>query len=292
MSDFNSMTMVAAAEMIAEMSTQAAFTSLVMSWGVDDFCGSGAVASRANNLVRYARSGGCFVPTVQGNCELTRAMVEHAITASDSEKHRKPESWARFVAGLKMDGFEIVEEEIPDPSGRSSIFDDVPRMISKSTLKRMLPEDIPDVDFREAEDEITGLLKKHSFVVAEGHLKQSMAAFQRGDWAASNSQLRTFYQELLDKIAENLGCEASKSDDAKRQFLADGVSGPFLIHEYNEWENDRGRPAFILGLWARLHPQGSHPGLSDEDDAAFRLQVTLITARLFLRRFDERKKSA
>jgi len=58
--------------------------------------------------------------------------------------------------------------------------------------------------------------------------------------------------------------------------------------QYNEWENDRGKPAFVLGLWARLHPQGSHPGLSEEDDCTFRLQVTLITARLFLRRLDQR----
>lgn len=100
--------------------------------------------------------------------------------------------------------------------------------------------------------------------------------------------IRDFYQELLDKIAEYFGCDPKVSDDAKRQYLADTKSGPFLLHEYNEWENDRGKPAYVLGLWARLHPHGSHPGLSDEEDCAFRFQIILITARIFLRRFDKR----
>lgn len=30
-------------------------------------------------------------------------------------------------------------------------------------------------------------------------------------------------------------------------------------------------------------------GLSEEEDATFRLQISLVTARLFLRRYDQRK---
>ena len=287
MSDFNSMTLVAASEMIAEMSTQAAFTSLVMSWGVDDFCGSGSVASRANDMVRYARTGGRIVPTVQGNCELTRAMVEHAITASDRDKQNKPESWARFVAGLKMDGFEIVEEEIPDPSGRSPIFDDGPRMISKPTLKRMLPEDIPGVDFREAEDEITSLLKKHGLVVAEGHLQRAISTFQRGEWSSANGELRNFFEGYLNEIANKLDYNGVDTSKARRDFLGGGLTPPFLLEDYNEWHPQKTQ--FVQGLMNRMHPHGGHPGLSEEEDATFRLQTTLITARLFLRRFDQRK---
>jgi len=287
MSDFNSMTLVAASEMIAEMSTQAAFTSLVMSWGVDDFCGSGSVASRANDMVRYARTGGRIVPTVQGNCELTRAMVEHAITASDRDKQNKSESWARFVAGLKMDGFEIVKEEIPDPSGRSPIFDDGPRMISKPTLKRMLPEDIPGVDFREAEDEITSLLKKHGLVVAEGHLQRAISTFQRGEWSSANGELRNFFEGYLNEIANKLDYNGVDTSKARRDFLGGGLTPPFLLEDYNEWHPQKTQ--FVQGLMNRMHPHGGHPGLSEEEDATFRLQTTLITARLFLRRFDQRK---
>jgi len=44
----------------------------------------------------------------------------------------------------------------------------------------------------------------------------------------------------------------------------------------------------VQGLMNRMHPHGGHAGLSEEEDATFRLQVTLITARLFLRRLDQR----
>jgi hypothetical protein len=292
MSDFNSMTLMAAGEMIAEMSTQTAFSSLTLGWGVDEFCGSGSVASKAIEMVRFARSsmGGRSVPTVNGNCDLSRAMIEHAITASEQSKRNKPDVWLRLLAGLKMDGFTLVEEEVPDPMGRSSIFDDAPRVITQTVLRRMLPEDVPETDFREATSEIEVLLGRHGFGVAKGHLDQAVQNFSQGNWSSANAMIRDFYQELLDKIAEYFGCDPKVSDDAKRQYLADKKSGPFLLHEYNEWENDRGKPAYVLGLWARLHPHGSHPGLSDEEDCAFRFQIILITARIFLRRFDKRVK--
>ncbi|UWR87123.1 hypothetical protein [Phaeobacter inhibens] len=290
MSEFNSMTVMAAGEMIAEMSTQADFSSLVLSWGVEEFCGSGSVASKANNLVRFARSsmGQRSVPTVDGNCDLTRAMIAHAITASSQYRHNKPDVWARLVAGLKMDGFEIVEERVPDPSGRLSIFDDAPRMVSKLTLKRMLPEDVPETDFREAEDEVSSLLKKHAFETALGHLSLAMAAFQRGEWASANAQLRSFFESYLNDIALKLGYVGKDDTKAKRDYLGK-LNPPFLLPDYNEWNENTQKPQYIQGLWSRMHPEGSHPGLSEEEDATFRLQVTLITARLFLRRFDQRK---
>jgi hypothetical protein len=37
---------------------------------------------------------------------------------------------------------------------------------------------------------------------------------------------------------------------------------------------------------AKGHPQGAHPGLSDEEDCTFRLHVVLLTGRLLLTRFD------
>ena len=152
----------------------------------------------------------------------------------------------------------------------------------------MHPEISPELDFREAESEIEVLLGRHGFQIAKGHLSQAVANFSQGNWSSANAMIRDFYQELLDKIAEHFGCDPSFSDDAKRQYLASDQSGPFLYHEYNEWENERGRPSYVLGLWARLHPHGSHPGLSDEEDCAFRFQIILITTRLFLRRFNKR----
>jgi hypothetical protein len=41
---------------------------------------------------------------------------------------------------------------------------------------------------------------------------------------------------------------------------------------------------YVNSLFKMLHPHGSHPGLSDEDQCPFRLHIVLVTARTFLRR--------
>jgi hypothetical protein len=60
------------------------------------------------------------------------------------------------------------------------------------------------------------------------------------------------------------------------------------LTEYNEWNENNQKPQYIQGLMSRMHPHGGHPGLSEEEDATFRLQITLVTARLLLRRFRQR----
>jgi hypothetical protein len=59
---------------------------------------------------------------------------------------------------------------------------------------------------------------------------------------------------------------------------------PFLGTELNEW----GVPGQEPYGWAfkRLHPQGAHPDLSDEEDPTFRRHLVLLLSRLFMRRLD------
>jgi hypothetical protein len=96
-------------------------------------------------------------------------------------------------------------------------------------------------------------------------------------------QFRSFLDGLLDEIAERIDPAATNlpSGQARRTKLA--ASG-FLSRPLNEWD-DNGH-GFINGLVKRLHPHGSHPGLSDQDDSTFRLHTVLLTARLLLVRFD------
>lgn len=291
MPEFHTFTLAAAIEVLEdEYDTHDRLDTLVFGWGCLDYIGGSTIKRKLLELARAAEKLNLTARTSLGDVPLQRAIVEEAIKVP--ERRRDAAAWLRLTAGLRFDGFGIVKDRMPDPSGKHSIFDDGPCEIEVLTLRRMLPEDTPGVDFREAESEIVSLLKKHSFNVAAGHLEQATLAFQQGNWASANAQLRTFYQDILDRIAVELGCDESEPDAKKREYLAGKRSGPFLLAQYNEWENDRGKPAFVLGLWARLHPEGSHPGLSEEDDCTFRLQITLITARLFLRRFDQRKPLA
>ncbi len=153
-------------------------------------------------------------------------------------------------------------------------------------LRAILPEAIP---VAQTEDELIRLLNKHGFDTARGHFDQAIAAHTRGDWAAANSQLRSFIEELFDRIAEQLsgGKTASlPASHSRREWLAT-CNPPLVDPALNEWEvGDKG--GFVQGFWKRLHPQGSHPGLSDEADCTFRLHLVIIVAEHFLRRFDAR----
>jgi hypothetical protein len=156
---------------------------------------------------------------------------------------------------LEMDGFTVVD----------------------GVLRPVLPA---DAELPIAEDDITRLLKKHGLSTPEGHLNQAFDALGHGNWASANGQLRTFFEALLDEIAGKLNVTAS-SGHGNRAKLA---SIDFLSRDLNEWD-DKGL-GFINGLVKRLHPQGAHPGLSDQADSIFRLHIVLLTARLLLNRFD------
>lgn len=282
MAEFNRMTIVAAAQIIEKMHTHAKFTSLALEWDVADRCGSGSLLDKANSMAKVAIEEDYKVHTINGVMSLDRAMLELAITASPHQRS-EPE-WKKLLAGLRFDGFELVP--VDDPNARPPLFDSSP-VAKRLELRRMLPESVSETDFREAASEVDALLEQHKLTVTSGHLNQALSAFQRGDWAASNAQLRSFFESCLREMANQLGYDGKHEARAVHNFLGK-LDPPFLMSDYNEWNAIDQKPQFLQGLWSRMHPQGSHPGLSEEDDATFRLQITLITARLFLRRFDKR----
>ena len=63
------------------------------------------------------------------------------------------------------------------------------------------------------------------------------------------------------------------------------MNPPFFLLSLNEW--DLSDPSgFVQGFWKRLHPEGSHPGLSNEEDSSFRLHIVMVVANHFMRRLD------
>ncbi|MDR3526906.1 MAG: hypothetical protein P4L57_06465 [Rhizomicrobium sp.] len=165
---------------------------------------------------------------------------------------------AAFVRALELDGYTIGD----------------------GSLTRVLPVDI---GLPAAQNEIDRLLEKHGLVIPKGHLSQALDAHARGKWAAANSQIRTFLESLFDEISLKLDPLANtvKSGHPRRTKLA---AQGFLNRDLGEWD-DKGL-GFVNGLIKRLNSEGSHPGLSDDDDCTFRLHVVLLTARLMLSRFD------
>jgi hypothetical protein len=159
-------------------------------------------------------------------------------------------------------------------------------VVADGQLQRAIPGALP---IPQNEDEVSTLLRYFGFDVALGHMEQAIQNHTVGNWASANAQLRSFVEALMDSIAERLQPDVSKLPPggwARVVWLANRQP-PFFLPQLNEWQNDSntGRPiGFVYGIWQRLHPQGSHPGLSDEDDATFRLHVVLLLARLLLRR--------
>lgn len=286
MSDFNRMTIVAATEVIADFKAHSDMGVLEVQWDLDQHgIASSSKAARVRDWAQIAVRLNPQVLTEMGQVSLDRALVETAILAPSTSK-QKPE-WKKLLAGLRFDGFELVEIEVP--SGRDGLFGD-PIMERRQELRRMLPHDLPGTDFREAASEVEMMLDQLALPIARGHLQQALSAFQRGEWSSANGELRNFYENYLNEVANALGYAGKDDSRLRRDFLGSGVTPPFLLTEYNEWNANNQKPQYVQGLMSRMHPHGGHPGLSEEEDATFRLQIMLITARLFLRRFKERKK--
>jgi len=141
--------------------------------------------------------------------------------------------------------------------------------VSEGKLRRTLPVDI---GLPTTQSEVDRLLDKHGFSVPKGQLAQAIDAHARGNWAGANGQFRPFFEGLLDEIAGRI---APGGGEAVRRLV--GVN--FLRRDLNERD-------FVQGLTKRLHAAGPHPGLSGEGDSTYRFHVVLLTARLFLTRFD------
>lgn len=282
MNAFNRMTIVAACELVGEANSHNDMEVLEAQWGISGRCNASSKSGRVAALARIALDEDLEVMTKVGRVPLGRALIDLALEIS--ERKRNEDSWTKFVSGLRFDGFEIIEteEEVQTRRGFS-------RMEKVQTLARMLPADVPELDFRDAESEVVQLLDRHGFTVAKGHLRLALSAFERGAWSSANGELRKFYESYLDEIADKLGYSGKDDSKMKRDFLGT-VQPPFLLEEYNEWNANNQKPQYVQGLMSRMHPHGGHAGLSEEEDATFRLQITLITARLVLRRFDKRAR--
>jgi len=263
---FSRPTLIAAVELL-EGHSQARFNQMVLRLGLEDEIGSGtavSVAKKCDILGRIVvQRPDQVLDTLDGTMTLGEAAVREAVQLLRAEP-----SLTRELAlgrGLARDGYVVSFDEYGrDPKLRAALPDEV-----------QLPE---------TDDEVHQLLKSFQFMTPLGHLDQAVEAHTRGDWAACNSQLRTFLESLFDDIARNVRPQEAAqrpNSENRRALLADPSVG-FLAVDRNEWTADGKN--YINGLFKMLHTEGSHPGLSDEDHSTFRLHVVLITARTILRR--------
>ncbi len=162
-------------------------------------------------------------------------------------------------------------------------------IVQGKIIKKLLPEEIAEA---KTESELMTALDKYEFSISKGHLTQATQNHSQGNWASANSQFRTFIESLLTEINNFLlpGNLATTAAQAIRT-LAETANPPFLSKDLNEYPTNKDDDSLVYGLWTRLHPNGSHPGLSDEDDCSFRYHISIVFANYLLRRLADRKKA-
>lgn len=260
---FSRPTIVAASEAL-ECCTQAAFDQVVLRLALEQSVPPGpslSVAKKCGSVARAVLSQPTLtIQTLEGPQTISEALIREAVAKCSNSMDIPAE--ARLRRGLALDGFVPLWDELEQ----------------KLTIRAALP---PSFGLTGADDEVHELLRTLGFPVSEGHLTQAIDAHARGDWAAANSQIRTFLESLLDEIAIrlNLDPNANLTSENRRSALA---QANYISQARNEWSADGKN--YVNGLFKMLHTEGSHPGLSDEDHCTFRLQVVLVTSRMFLRR--------
>lgn len=245
--------------------THAEIGRFLLKFGLEEVASEklGSKTSRLNSLIKCLIDNPDKKGPFGGNMifELIEELIERRL--SDYPTPSIEEKFPKLVNSLKRDGY----------------------IIKDGKLKTVLPENI---QLTEKENELDLLLEKFRFATAKGHLKQSISAHTRSDWASANAQLRSFMESLFDSIAKRLTDdkkELSLSGYQKSCELLAKLNPPFLLSTLNEWVVSD-KCGFLKGLWKRLHPQGSHPGLSDEEDSTFRLHLVILTASYYLKRLD------
>ena len=269
MARFSRSTIIEACVML-ESKTHAEIDRFLLRFELENIAETGHKKERVNALIKHLIDN----PESVGpsGSSLTYEIIEKIIDenigfdACEYSGYSVEDSFPGLVNSLKRDGFSITVEG----------------------LKTILPQ---NVQLAQKGDELNSLLDEFDFVVPKGHLDQALSAHTRSDWAAANSQMRPFIEGLFDSFASLLADKTQplpSTSHGRRELLAK-LDPPFFLASLNEWEIGK-KGGFVQGFWSRLHPEGSHPGLSEED-STFRLHLVVLVAWHYMKRLEKRLQS-
>ncbi|AOS40469.1 hypothetical protein [Pseudomonas brassicacearum] len=260
---------ILAASVLLERLTQAKFDQMVQRLGLDQAVAQGDAISIPKKVVQLSQqvtlNPNQLVQTHEGLLTLAEAFVREALVVLHRYEDERVQD--NFLRSLDRDGFTVSWEAGECAKG------------TPPWLRRSLPTAI---DLPEGDNELHSLLKANGFTLALGHLDQAVDSHTRGDWASANGQFRTFMEQLINDITARGFAEFDAPHltlNNRLQLL--GSKGFFSVVR-GEWTGDS--KGFINGLFNMLNSEGSHPGLSDTEHCTFKLHLTLVTARVLLRR--------
>ncbi|SDU25400.1 hypothetical protein SAMN04488563_0777 [Jiangella alkaliphila] len=147
-----------------------------------------------------------------------------------------------------------------------------------------------DPDAIPISDELTALeaeLEDRGYAEAREHYRLAVKHFTEQDYPSANSQLRNMVESLVVRLAVDHTNytdtkKANQGSQAIKALYTPGGRAPAAVGRPLP-EFDGGR--MLHGIWETLHPNGSHPGLSDADEARLRMQLCTGLARFLLKHF-------
>lgn len=216
-------------------------------------------ASRANAVVGNA---------VKGRRTDDLVSLATALLNDGATRDEEIPTWAsELKSSLRGDGLDAIHTEVGKE--KENFWD--PIQIDRSW--RIVPLGQEETPLEPKATALVRILEEHGFNVEANHFDQAYRAFGQGDWESSNAQLRATFEGVLVRVAA-------------MRFGWDGDSGGRALDVLNGKKLfEKGEHDFLKGVWAMSHGNGSHPGLSNEDEALFRLNVIVAAAQYVLDRF-------
>ena len=236
-------------------------TSLLMRSGVgkgDPGHGSGlSRAKRAGAALKQAHVD----ENDNGLLDVARNLLNTSRPADPKEQ------WVQdLTASLRDDG-QLTQAHITQ--GDATTWPPVPETI-RWTVEPLGGDEIP---LPPQAGSLQLLLEERGLTIAATHLAQAFRSFSKNDLEASNSQLRPTLESVLIFIAESRtswrGSSGGQAIEAMNQ------AGLFEKGEYE----------YVIGLWRMSHKNGSHPGLSNDEEALFRFHAVVSLVRFLVHRF-------
>ncbi len=241
-----------------ELSTHAGIEEFAMRFDIENCVSGSGVEPKLVSIKRFLKDN----PHQVG--PLGSPLIQEVFEYYLERKFR----WAR------QRGWEVDVSEIPEPLLNTLRRDGF--TTDGTVLIPLLPE---ETELEQVESELESMLGAGGFSVAKGHLTQGRSAFVRGDWAAANGCFRSAVESLLIDLGSQRSGTPVAGGGAALTVLAQQAN-PLVHKRLNEWDG-QGK-GFMEGFWRRLHPEGPHPGLSDEEDCTFRMQLVLIVMHYLL----------
>jgi hypothetical protein len=125
--------------------------------------------------------------------------------------------------------------------------------------------------------DLEAVLNARGFAVSANHYQQAFSAFKRQDWEACNSATRSTVEGFFVEVAQ-----------AKAGFVprpGHGEGGNAIQALANSGLFEPGENDYVKGFWKMSHTNGSHPGLSNEQEALFRFSAATSALAFFIHRW-------